>query len=331
MGIGSGFVEGHDWRGDPFVYVDCGARGESTQPLVEMLPHALYVGFEADSEECARLRERATPSYTYFPVAVAGREEERMLNLTRQPACASLLEPRREAWEPYLDPAQVDVVRRVPLKTVSLDDYLPSAGIRSVDFIEVDTQGTELDILHGAERFLRETVIGLRVEVEFIEMYEGQPLFADVDAYLRDLGFVLFDLSRHRFRRRHYPPAVKTRGQLIYGHALYLRDWRAGGNPDRRLVKLAALAALSGFPDYALEVIDGLLERQGEIGAAGREALLQAKEECFGMRGSAPLKALVALDSSFLRRPLRAFTGACRRLGEAHKYLVGKGKEYWAD
>ena len=53
-----------------------------------------------------------------------------------------------------------------------------------VDFIKLDTQGSELDILHGAGSLL-DNCSGLQLEVMFSPLYEGQPLFADVDAYLR--------------------------------------------------------------------------------------------------------------------------------------------------
>ena len=47
--------------------------------------------------------------------------------------------------------------------------------------------------------------MGLKIEVEFSPIYEGQPLFGAVDEYLRGFGFMLFDLSRNRYRRSAMP------------------------------------------------------------------------------------------------------------------------------
>ena len=68
-------------------------------------------------------------------------------------------------------------------------------------------------------------MLGLKVEVEFSPIYQDQPLFSDVDTYVRQFGFALFDLFRHRYRRQNYPRDLNTRGQLLCGHAFYLKDY----------------------------------------------------------------------------------------------------------
>jgi Methyltransferase FkbM domain len=56
-------------------------------------------------------------------------------------------------------------------------------NINNVDAIKLDTQGSELDILRGATHVLP-TVSLIDIEVEFNELYDGQPLFCDVDRFL---------------------------------------------------------------------------------------------------------------------------------------------------
>jgi hypothetical protein len=108
-------------------------------------------------------------------------------------------------------------------------------------------------VLRGSERLLGNTM-GIQVEVEFSPMYVDQPLFSDVDAYLRPLGFQLFDLSRYRVRRPTVDASVPSRGQLLWGHALYLR--RPDTPPQERAARLAVVAALAGVPDYAAEILE---------------------------------------------------------------------------
>lgn len=55
--------------------------------------------------------------------------------------------------------------------------------------MKLDVQGSELSVLQHARRVLQD-VTALQVEVEFIRLYENQPLFAYVDMFLRDQGFV---------------------------------------------------------------------------------------------------------------------------------------------
>ncbi len=63
-----------------------------------------------------------------------------------------------------------------------------------MDAIKVDTQGSELEILEGAKETLRSVNL-IEIEVTFNPKYDGQPLFAEVDQFLRSQGFVLWKFS----------------------------------------------------------------------------------------------------------------------------------------
>jgi hypothetical protein len=144
------------------------------------------------------------------------------------------------------------------VETVDLDNWCLNAHLPGADFLELDTQGSELDILQGCENLLGTSILGLRIEVEFYPLYNDQPLFSDIDNHLRPLDYQLFDLSRYRLRRSH----LKTRGQLLWGHAFYLKNVHQmnGWRPEQYL-KLGAIASYYGFEDYALEVLETILEK----------------------------------------------------------------------
>lgn len=61
------------------------------------------------------------------------------------------------------------------------------------------------------------------MEVEFIEMYEKQPLFRDVDEFLAEQGFSLVDLRRHYWKRKDYY-RFRGKGELVFGDALYFKS-----------------------------------------------------------------------------------------------------------
>lgn len=316
---------------EPFIYVDCGARGERTKPLVEAMPGALYLGFEPDREECARLLKHADGTrYKFFPVALGAKAEHRTLYLTRNPVCASLFAPDHELLGQFMELRSFfDVLAVQPVETVALDTFLPEQGISRVDFIELDTQGAELDILRGAENLLSSSVLGLQVEVEFTAMYQNQPLFADVDSYLRQFGFALFDLSRYRLRRKSSPPDVETRGQLMWGHAFYLRDYRDLASQPERINRLAALASSFGFHDYALEiaefVVSGLNREQ-------QEAVLNAVSRYRSSLRNTPLRtAWLNLDRTALRAPLRGLGALCAQISQAYSFVTAKRNYFWKD
>merc|ERR1712083_1207607 len=116
---------------------------------------------------------------------------------------------------------------RTPTDTKRLDDLLPEL-FGSIDFLKLDVQGYELAVLQGAETALRDVLV-LHTEVEFVEMYEKQPLFAEVDQFLRRAGFVF-----HRFASIHGRPMkpvhvtanpLQPISQQLWADAVYIRDF----------------------------------------------------------------------------------------------------------
>jgi hypothetical protein len=136
-----------------------------------------------------------------------------------------------------------------------------------VDFVKVDTQGSELPILKGAGDYLTESNIGIEVEVEFLPLYQGQPLFADVDIFLRAQGYELFDLSRHFWRRTGTPGDKGCfRGQLVYADALYfvsaerfesvLANYQDEQARTEKFIRAIAVILIYGYYDYALHLCE---------------------------------------------------------------------------
>ncbi len=69
----------------------------------------------------------------------------------------------------------------------------------------------------------------IQTEVEFVEMYEDQPLFGDVDRLLRGAGFQFHTFEG--FGKRCFKPLVANndlnRGlrQILWSDAVYVRDF----------------------------------------------------------------------------------------------------------
>jgi len=86
----------------------------------------------------------------------------------------------------------------VPLVTTNLDKLL-FGPLRQEDFwgefLKLDTQGTEFEILQGAERTLAERTVAVFCEVEFFQVMEGQKLFSDVELFLREHGFAFYGFA----------------------------------------------------------------------------------------------------------------------------------------
>jgi hypothetical protein len=84
-----------------------------------------------------------------------------------------------------------DVTQELEVDCISLAQFVQEENLSRIDFLKLDTQGSELDILRGGGDFLREISI-IKCEVMFVQLYEGQPLFDEVVGTLASYGFRFF-------------------------------------------------------------------------------------------------------------------------------------------
>ncbi len=199
------------------------------------------IGFEPVAAEYHRLVAQNRPHHRYFPYMI-GDGSARIFYECRAPFTSSLFEPDLAMAENFEHLAECfQLVRTHEVRTMRLDDIPDMTG---VDFLKVDVQGAEILVFQGAAACLRSALI-VDVEVDFIPLYKDQPLFADVDAFLRSRGFSLHHLQHYGLTFK--PNLVQRNGaaaaqQTAWGDAVYVRDFPAfdGLEPDA-LLKLAAI------------------------------------------------------------------------------------------
>jgi len=264
----------------PVVIIDVGARGGLSGTWEPLRGLMRGIGFEPDEDECRRLNGATGANVSYVPTALSNKKHEAALYVTRKASCCSLLEPNSAFVDRFLNSEDFEVTEVISVSCDTLDNVVQTEGIEDIDFIKLDTQGSELWVLEGADRVLAEfCVFGIRVEVEFSPLYKNQPLFVDVDTYLRERGFALFDIRARLGRKvRRTAPAGSGsfQGQGLWSYALYFRDFATDLGAclntidSAKAMKTVALAEFFGFGDYALELLD-LYQEKGIIGEAVRE------------------------------------------------------------
>jgi FkbM family methyltransferase len=250
--------------------VDVGARWGMQDAWYRIPPLARLVGFEPDQEECARLNRQARQhgeiDHRYVPKALGSHTGPATLHVTADPACSSLYEPDPQLPDRYPGLNVIRLRGRQPVVLTTLEEWARTEDVRDVAFIKLDTQGAELDILRGAGSLL-DTCLGVEAEVLFSPLYLGQPLFADVDVFLRGRGFTLWRLgSLAHYAER---PSGTLRGQevayfdgtpanyrtgdgrLTWANAVYFRDYAGGDLDGRQLLLLAVLLHAAGDADAA--------------------------------------------------------------------------------
>ena len=199
------------------------------------------VGFEPVAAEYHRLVAQNRPRHRYFPHMI-GDGSARIFYECRAPFTSSLFEPDLAMAENFDHLAECfQIVRTHEVRTMRLDDLPETAD---VDFLKVDVQGAEILVFQGALECLKAALI-VDVEVDFIPLYKNQPLFGDVDAFLRARGFTLHHLQHYGLT---FKPAggqrdaAPTLQQTSWGDAVYVRDFPAfDGLEPPALLKLAAI------------------------------------------------------------------------------------------
>ncbi len=236
-------------RSDPIRMVDVGARGGWQRKWRDHEDVVSFVGVEPDVEECARLRAGAKPNEQFIDRALYHSVGEVTLYLTDPPARTSIYEPDLAAMRRIFNADSTKIARRIPVKVTTFDLAMAPLSLGPIDCVKLDTQGSELDILRGAEAALADAMIALEIEVEFTPIYHGQPTYPDVTTFLRTKGFEFIDFattastSHIRFGNRglqgyggmgdlvaNWASLVRPRGglrggqRMIYADAIYFRE-----------------------------------------------------------------------------------------------------------
>jgi FkbM family methyltransferase len=189
----------------PMIF-DIGAcEGEDSIRLSRAFPRATVHAFEPVPGNVARIRanfaRHAPRLKDPHAIALSDYDGVGLLHLSsghpesirREPnwdfgnKSSSLLPPSSLMGEyhPWLR-FESDITVRVE----KLETFCRHERISRVDFMYLDVQGAELQVLNGAGAFLQ-SVRAVWMEVEAVELYVGQPLAPDLDKFMKHHGFVL--------------------------------------------------------------------------------------------------------------------------------------------
>ena len=302
----------------PLTIVDVGARGGLHPRWNGLARWVDGVGFEPEPEECARLnaaaRSTGLRSLRFFPFAL-GREvtPEAVFRVCESPGCSSLYAPNNAFADQFHYGNNLKVLRTLTFALTTLDAVCRAEGVRP-DYLKVDTQGAELDILKGAEGALASIKV-IELEVEFNRLYEDQPLFGDVDRWLRERGFMLLGIRRSVWRRR-FPEAgghSSRGGTLVHGDALFVNEalLDAGTPLPVDVIKMCALLSAYRQDDFVGQLLLEPHPSLRDLAEGDRRALVSALES----RLSGRSRWLAPLTRFFSQRRLRQLGDDARSPG----------------
>jgi FkbM family methyltransferase len=235
--------------GKPGVVFDVGANiGQSVTKYRSFFPHARIHAFEPLPKAYRQLLLAADAAgnvvVNQSALHAAPGVKKFYSNRGGANQTSSFLPPATDVRHSFPEHA-FEVEQVLEVNVTTLDDYCAEHSIEHIDVLKMDTQGTELDILRGANRMLERRAITMAyVEIVFAPVYAGNALYHHIASQLETCGMDLF---------RIYTQCYGTAGRHIGGDALFVersvlkayldqnfgKSYSESSSPDSRELKSA--------------------------------------------------------------------------------------------
>lgn len=287
------------YKAFPIAFLDIGGYGGLPKRWKVVRKFLNVIAFEPDQKSAQDLHDfkSADRSIKYIKTALFNEKTRIDFNITRGRGISSVYTPNRKLLDNFPESERFDIVETVKIDTDTLDNMRSRGDIRDIDFIKLDTQGCELRILEGGKNLLDASLFGLEVEVEFLPVYENQPLFTEIDSFLKKFDFQLFDIRPHYWKRNIGSRYGGPKGQVVFADTLYLKDsgefikgvsiLKNEDEKKSKLVRAIAICLLYGYVDYALELLQKS-QAAGIINSGERSILDSALKKNITLFGAIP-------------------------------------------
>jgi FkbM family methyltransferase len=254
-------------RASEVQVVDVGSRygTHPTWKTVEGLDVTFHL-FEPDPEEFSRLQEkyqrpRGNNKFVINPSALGRSSGELKLKLLANRAMSGIYErfPTRQ----FSGEKEADVLvsADIVVEQTTVDGYCKRLGVRP-DFIKIDTEGHELEVLLGAQDALSESILGARVEASFNNVFKGGSGYLDIAKFLSHRGFSIVNIDyagqgelQHPFTSARNRYGILDIVDTVWIRSKFVRRGKLEAEPST-LLKVALFSLLNHAPDLALALLE---------------------------------------------------------------------------
>jgi FkbM family methyltransferase len=200
-----------------------------------------------------------------FPIGLWSSKCRKTLHLTRHPDSSSVCNLNFDLLQDFQAKAGVELAGTTEIDLDTLDNCLAQRPELAPQFLKVDVEGGDLEVLKGATDALSRSVLGIRTEAPLVEIHKGAPQLWDIYAFLRPRGFVLFHFSRVQWVRNNGLTGYSSQPQYIWGDAVFFLSRAAfckrleSAAPEVRaamLTRYVVILLCHGVHDYAIELIE---------------------------------------------------------------------------
>lgn len=274
-------------RNAHFVLAEIGASGDQASRFEALTRLATQIRVDADSRDFSMQSDRHN-IHVDRAIIDDDQASDVTFYLTKSPHCSSTLRPRADRASAFIYGEGFELERTEQVPATSLRRVLAENGIDRLDWLKMDTQGTDLRLYRSVRSDDPESLLAVEVEPGLYPHYDNADLFPEIHATMLDDGYWLADLqlqSALRMRasafERWFGAADSAQGRVAFAtlqrsptapEALYLRSLEALAERVESadaLRRAWAIALTAGQIGYACEVCDLFDTRFGRADAAG--------------------------------------------------------------
>jgi FkbM family methyltransferase len=167
---------------DSPILFDVGANiGQTIDAFRYRWPSASILSFEPSPKTFAAIKSSHAARAELYQLAFAERRGTMDFHVTS-----------KHSVNDSLLPMPGDEGHTVQVEARTIDDFCAEHAIDRIDYLKIDTQGYDLNVLKGAAGMLAaKNVRAFSVEITFHQMYEGQPRYHEVLAHADSTGYRL--------------------------------------------------------------------------------------------------------------------------------------------
>lgn len=169
----------------PGVVLDIGAyQGEWMELCKDIWPNSTVLMIEGSPERTEKLRSITMGRHDVVAhCALLGASEKTAVRFYEQDSASSALPESAKADQSFVT---------LPMKT--LDEVTRGTTFQKPDFIKLDVQGYEIEVLKGGTSALN-SAQAILLEVNLIPIYRDAPLLQDVVEFMAENDFRAYDIA----------------------------------------------------------------------------------------------------------------------------------------
>lgn len=241
------------------------------------LKESILVMYDADKDSIEFTEERVESVYgksIVLPYCMGGKIGKAPFHINKDPFTSSNIPTNAEFKDYYQFYGNQDYIwgeatacsETRDLDVITLDSLVlnENSNIPKPDFLSLDTQGSEYEILQGAQNTLSSNVLAVRCEIEFYPLYKDQKLFLDIFDLLSSQNFQFIEFTNlGRLSPYRGPINIRGRSFTAFGDALFFKNFsqlkESVADPTELYIsahKLSLIALIHGQVEFAIHVLN---------------------------------------------------------------------------